>query len=51
MVSFMQVVCYEKPTWHDNFSKLESFSEKGNLSLFLGFVQCWQRKKTEGNYQ
>lgn len=48
LFSFMQLVCYEKPTWHDNFSKLKSFSEKGNLSIFLGFVQCWQRKKNRG---
>lgn len=49
MVSFMQVVCYDKPTWHDNFCKPKSFSEKGNLSIFLGFVQCWQRKKKKQN--
>lgn len=43
--SFVQVVCYEKSTWHDNISKLKSFSEKGTPGVFLRFVQCWQIKK------
>lgn len=47
IISFVQVVCYEKSTWHDNFSKLKSFSEKGTPGVFLGFVQCWQTKKPQ----
>jgi len=45
MLSSMQVVCHKKPTCNDNFFKLKSLSEKINLSVFLGVVQCWQRRK------
>lgn len=43
----MLVVSYGKLAWPDGFSKLKSFSEKGNLSGFLCFVHLLA-KKLEG---